>query len=91
LGLSDDDIERARNGGARDAKDDTVTDLALRIVQSRAAINDSVLSDARQAGLDDGLIIEIVAHVAMNVLTNYINRIADTEVDFPVVDLSSAA
>ena len=90
-GLSDDDIERARYGGARDAKDDAVTDLVLRIVQSRAAIDDSALADAHQAGLDDGLIIEIIAHVAMNVLTNYVNRIADTEVDFPVVDLTSAA
>jgi len=91
VGLSDDDIERARYGGARDAKDDVVTDLALRIVRSRADIDDRTLACARKAGLDDGLIIEIIAHVAMNVLTNYVNRIADTDVDFPVVDLSSAA
>jgi uncharacterized peroxidase-related enzyme len=91
VGLSDDDIERARYGGARDAKDDAVTDLVLRIVQSRADIDNRTLTRARKAGLDDGLIVEIVAHVAMNVLTNYVNRIADTNVDFPEVDLSSAA
>ena len=60
-------------------------------MQSRADISDSVLAAARQAGLDDGLIIEIIAHVAPNVLTNYVNRIAGTDVDFPVVDLSPAA
>jgi uncharacterized peroxidase-related enzyme len=91
VGLSDEDIERARHGGARDPKDDAVTELALRIVQSRADISDSTLTAARQTGLDDGLIIEIIAHVALNVLTNYVNRIAGTDVDFPVVDLSPAA
>ena len=91
VGLSDDDIERARHGGAQDAKDDAVTDLALRIVRSRAEISDSALAAARRAGLDDGLIIEIIAHVALNVLTNYLNRVAGTDVDFPVVDLLPAA
>lgn len=91
VGLSDDDIERARLGGARDAMDDAIIGLALRTVMSRAEISDSTLSQARRAGLDDGLIIEIIAHVALNVLTNYVNRIAGTDVDFPLVDLSPAA
>lgn len=92
VGLNNEDIKLARQGGARDRIDDAVTDLALTIVQSRADISDSALAAARHAGLDDGLIIEIIAHVALNVLTNYVNRVADTEVDFPNVDdLSSAA
>lgn len=91
VGLSDEDIERARHGGASDPQDAAVTELALRIVQSRADLSDAALAAARQAGLDDGLIIEIITNVALNVLTNYVNRIADTDVDFPVVDLSPAA
>jgi uncharacterized peroxidase-related enzyme len=91
VGLSQEDIERARHGGAHDRTDDAVTELALRIVQSRADLSDSTLVAARQSGVDDGLIIEIIAHVALNVLTNYVNRIAGTDVDFPVVDLSPAA
>jgi uncharacterized peroxidase-related enzyme len=91
VGLSDEDIERARHGGAHDPKDDAVTEFALRIVQSRADISDSTLDAARQAGLDDGLFIEIITHVALNVLTNYINRIAGTEVDFPFIELCNAA
>jgi uncharacterized peroxidase-related enzyme len=91
VGLSDEDIDRARHGGASDPKDDAATELALRIVQSRADLSDSALALARRSGLDDELIIEIVAHVALNVLTNYVNRVAGTEVDFPVVNLSPAA
>jgi uncharacterized peroxidase-related enzyme len=91
VGLSDDDIERAQHGGASDPEDDAITELALWIVQSRGDLNDGDLRAAHQAGLDDGLIVEIIAHVALNVLTNYVSRAAGTDVDFPVVDLSPAA
>lgn len=36
-------------------------------------------------------IIEIVQHVALNVWTNYINEVAQTEIDFPVVSARDAA
>ena len=91
IGLSHEDIERARHGGASDPMDDAVIELALLLVQRRADIGDSTLETARRAGLDDALIIEIIAHVALNLLTNYVNRVAGTEVDFPLVDLSPAA
>ena len=35
-----------------------------------------------QVGLDDGLILEVIANIALNTLTNYTNHIADTTVDF---------
>ena len=91
VGLSDEDIERAKYGRAADPKDEAVTELALRIVRSRADLTDGVLAAARLAGLDDGLIIEVIAQVALNVLTNYVNRIAGTDVDFPLMELSPAA
>jgi uncharacterized peroxidase-related enzyme len=90
-GLSDADIENARHGGAAEASDDAITDFALQVARSRATISDAALQSAREAGVDDGLIIEIIAHVALNTLTNYVNRIAGTEVDFPLLSLSSAA
>ena len=41
----------------------------------------------RAAGYDDVGLIEIVLNVALNVLTNYINNVAQTDVDFPKVEL----
>ncbi|MCU7838452.1 MAG: carboxymuconolactone decarboxylase family protein [Candidatus Thiodiazotropha sp. (ex Troendleina suluensis)] len=90
-GLSDDDIERARSGGASDSMDDLITQFALNVVRSHADISDQDLSAAKQGGLDEGLIIEIVANVTLNVMTNYLNKIAGTEIDFPVVNLKTAA
>jgi len=35
-------------------------------------------------------VIEIVLHVALNTLTNYVNEVAKTEIDFPVIAARAA-
>jgi alkylhydroperoxidase family enzyme len=45
----------------------------------------------KAAGYDDAQIIEIVQHVALNTWTNYVNLVAETEIDFPVVTARKAA
>jgi hypothetical protein len=37
------------------------------------------------AGNSEAEIVEIIAHVGMNIFTNYFNNVAHTEVDFPRV------
>jgi hypothetical protein len=49
---------------------------------------DSDMADAAAAGVDHGLVIEVTANVALNVLTNYTNHIAGTQVDFPAVPVA---
>jgi hypothetical protein len=39
----------------------------------------------RAAGLTDVELAETIAHVALNVLTNYFDKAADADVDLPVV------
>ena len=46
---------------------------------------DLAIRAVRLAGYDDAQIIEIVMHVALNTWTNYLNSVAATEIDFPVV------
>jgi alkylhydroperoxidase family enzyme len=43
------------------------------------------------AGYSDAEIIEIVLHAALNTLTNYVDEVAKTDVDFPVVHARQAA
>lgn len=45
----------------------------------------------KHAGYDDAQVIEIVQHVALNTWTNYINEVAKTDIDFPVVTVRAAA
>ncbi len=90
-GLTDGDIERAREGAAIEVLDAAVLRLALAVTASRGGITDNDLAASRQDGLDDGLIMEVVGQVALNVLTNYVNRVAGTVVDFPLLKLDSVA
>lgn len=90
-GLSADAIRDARQGRAYDPLDNAIAVLAVRLVAERGSISDADLAAAREAGLDDGRIIEVIAHVSYNVLTNYTNNVAQTDIDFPVVALAIAA
>jgi hypothetical protein len=57
-------------------------------VIQRGEISAAIIEKARQAGYTEGEIVEIVSNVALNILTNYINRVARTEVDFPRVKVA---
>ena len=87
-GLSDAAILEARKGSAASAQDKAVVELANKIVRQRGVLSDADLAEAVAAGVDEGLVIETNANVALNVLTNYTNHIAGTDVDFPVVALA---
>ncbi len=86
-GLTAEAISNARSGHAEDPLTDALAKLAVTIVESRGQLNDAALQSARQVGVTDSLIIEIIGLVALNTLTNYTNHIAQTEIDFPVVEI----
>lgn len=90
-GLSPAAILAARHGKAENALDNAVATLAASLVESRGSISDADLAAARTGGLDDAHIVEVIAHVALNVMTNFTNNVAQTDIDFPVVALAIAA
>lgn len=90
-GLSAEGIQAARRGKADNAQDNAVADLARVLAETRGHITDAQLASARLAGLDDARIAEVVANVAINTMTNMMNNVAHTEVDFPKVDVALAA
>jgi alkylhydroperoxidase family enzyme len=59
--------------------------FATRIVRERGHVTDGDLEAVKAAGYDDAQVLEIVLHVALNTLTNYVNSVAATDIDFPVV------
>ncbi len=84
-GLAASDIVAARRGDASEPRAQAAIRFALAVVAARGGVDVAELERVRGAGFGDGEIAEIVAHVALNVLTNYLNRVADTEIDFPKV------
>jgi uncharacterized peroxidase-related enzyme len=90
-GLSPEAIAAARHGKAADRQDNAVAALAARLVEAHGSVSDADVAAARDGGLDDARIVEVIAHVALNVMTNFTNNVAQTDIDFPVVDLAIAA
>ncbi len=84
-GLDPGTIDAARQARAADAKTSGVLAFAKAVIAGRGAVSDADFAAARRSGLSDGELAEVVAHVALNVFTNYINRAFKTDVDFPVV------
>lgn len=89
--LDDTEIAANRGGGSNDPKADAAVAFATKIVRDRGHVAAADLEAVRAAGYGDAEIIEIVLHVALNTLTNYVNEVAGTDIDFPVVAARSAA
>lgn len=90
-GLSPAQIQAARiaDGGA--GSEAALALFARRLTEQRGVISDAELAEFRLAGFDDAAALEVVAAVALNTLTNYVNHLAGTAVDFPQVPLAPAA
>ncbi|MBY0588378.1 hypothetical protein K2X85_14480 [bacterium] len=64
----------------------SVARLARIVVETKGRVSNGDLQAVREAGFNDGDIAEVVAHVALNVFTNYFNQVADTDIDFPMAE-----
>lgn len=85
VGLSGREIAAARKAAAPDARTEAILNLARNVVVQRGELSESEFKAARAAQLTDPEIVETVANVALNILTNYVNHVAQTVVDFPEV------
>jgi uncharacterized peroxidase-related enzyme len=81
--LSEAEMSANRQGRSDDAVADAAVRFAARVATQRGHVADADVAAVRAAGYDDGQIVEIVQHVALNTWTNYINEVARTVIDFP--------
>lgn len=82
--LSAEEVAANRQGRSLDPKTDAAVSFARKLAETRAAVSDADVDAVRKAGYNDDELVEIVAHVALNVFTNYLNETFATEIDFPV-------
>lgn len=80
------EIAAARAGTSRDAKAAAALAFARALTAARGATAPAEIEKVRAAGYGDDEILEIVAHVALNTFTNYVNEALGTEIDFPRID-----
>jgi AhpD family alkylhydroperoxidase len=84
-GLTDEDLPQSRQAKSADGKTQAALQFAQAIVVQRGEVSDEQVRAVRAAGWSEGEVAEIIAHVALNVFTNYFNLVANTEIDFPEV------
>ena len=75
----------ARTVVGSDEKADAALKLARAITLEQGRIEDSYLTTARSAGLSEAEIVEVVFHVALTILTNYVNNVAEPVIEFPLI------
>lgn len=89
--LSPEEIILNRQGASSDAKADSAVRFAAKITRERGHVSELDIAQVRGAGFDDRQIVDIIALVAENCFTNFLNEAAKTDIDFPVVRAAELA
>jgi len=84
-GMTDEALTQARDAKAEDPKVAATLHFARVVTEKRGHVTDADIAEARRARLGDTDMLEIVANVALTTFTNYLNEVAGTDMDFPVV------
>ena len=85
-GATAEEMSNAQAGNAGDSKTQAALDFAKEVVQNRANIGKGEVENLKNAGFSDEEIAEILAHIALNIFTNYTNVAFDVPIDFPEVE-----
>jgi len=89
--LDREEIALNRRGRSSDPRADAAVAFAAKVATHRGKVSDGDIAAVKLAGFSEAQIVEIVALVAENAFTNFVNNVADTEIDFPVVRADRAA
>jgi len=88
--LDDAEIAAARAGTSSDSKAAAAVAFAQALTAARGSVAPAEVEKVRAAGYSDAEVLEIIAHVALNTFTNYVDEALGTEIDFPRVDRLAA-
>jgi AhpD family alkylhydroperoxidase len=91
LGVGESELIAAQAGLALDAKEQAILEYAIELNANHGRPCAEIVLKAQSAGVTTEELFEVAAHVSMNILSNMINGLAYTEVDFPAVAALSHA
>ncbi len=84
-------LDASRSGKANDAKTQAILTFAKALVSKKGLVDDADINAVKASGVTEAEVGEIVGHVALNILTNYFNNTANTQIDFPAVEAHQLA
>jgi uncharacterized peroxidase-related enzyme len=83
--ISPDEIALNRQGGSANPKIAAAATFAKQLIETRGKVSDEQLAAVRDAGYSDGDVVAIIGLAAQFLMTNFMNNVADTAVDFPEI------
>jgi len=90
MNLGETEIKANRSGTSlEDPKAAAAIHFAAKVALDRGHVCDTDIEEVREAGHSNAEIVEIILHVALNTLTNYLNTVAKLKIDFPTEDLGN--
>ncbi|MUL77143.1 carboxymuconolactone decarboxylase family protein [Mycolicibacterium sp. CBMA 226] len=81
------ELDNARRAESSDVHVAALLKLSNAIAETAGDVDAADLNTAREAGVTDEEIGELVANVALNILTNYFNVLAHVDNDWPLVSI----
>ncbi|MGE8546147.1 carboxymuconolactone decarboxylase family protein [Alcaligenes sp. WGS1538] len=88
-GLSEETLAKAQKGQSDDPRTAAALAFVLKLVDKRGQVSEADVQAVRQAGFDEGQVVELIAVTALNLFTNYVNVALDVPVDFKAVELTA--
>jgi len=86
-GFTDEQIIELRKGTASfDAKLDALVKLAKAITVTHGRPDEALLDNFFAAGYNEGNLVDVVLVVGDKIISNYLNNITNTPIDFPVAE-----
>ena len=89
-GLSNAEMALNRQGTSKDVKAAAIVAFAKALNTNLGEITTAEFDAARNAGLTDAEIVEVISVVALNIYTNILGKATRIEIDFPKVELFDA-
>ncbi len=90
-GLTNDEMALNRQGGSSDAKAAAAVAFARALNENTGDVTGAEFAAARNGGLSDAQIVEVITIVALNVFTNILGKATQIDIDFPKVALLTGA
>lgn len=84
LVIDEQTLLKSRTEESIDGRTDAALTFVTAIVDKKGKVSDADIITVKEAGYTDEEIAEIFGNVALNLLTNYFNELAGTEIDFPI-------
>ncbi|MDB6081544.1 MAG: hypothetical protein JWO53_816 [Chlamydiia bacterium] len=84
MSINEEAIMQARNASASDKKTGAILRFAQSVVQKQGNVTDKEVQELKANNVSDQEICEIILIITLNTLTNYFNKVVNTDVDFPL-------